>query len=396
MDTNQPPTNEQDIPDDFLADVSDESFVAAISAARTGQDPPSDLDVSDPSSILDQAKNVQDRRDTPSPEAQNKGIGSPEKAKAEPLNFANLRKAREAAERERDQLREERDSLLQRAQEADLTKAEKAQLAQDLESARKELSEKSEAITRVSARETPEYKQVYNLYQEGWKQLNEIVASDAIKESGVNVSAAALLQNNREAINGTIRALQESGDYASANDLQQTLSAMNVWKADLQKIEQSSVSKAQEWQKNRDGQILQSVSKAQMELAQEVPYMDFRSSAFLTLPEAQQQVIKQVHEEATQGVRQVLQSANDFGQLSNLAYRNSVIVRAQALELEGLKQDLPAKEAEITRLQKELAAYQKAAGSSMPNGSNSTSNRSSRPTNADEEFEELMAAIQTL
>jgi hypothetical protein len=73
-----------------------------------------------------------------------------------------------------------------------------------------------------------------------------------------------------------------------------------------------------------------------------------------------------------------------------------VIVRAQALELEGLKQDLPAKEAEITRLQKELAAYQKAAGSSMPNGSNSTSNRSSRPTNADEEFEELMAAIQTL
>ena len=133
-----------------------------------------------------------------------------------------------------------------------------------------------------------------------------------------------------------------------------------------------------------------------MELAQEVPYMDFKSSAFLGLPDAQQQVIKQVHEEATQGVRQVLQSANDFGQLSNLAYRNSVIVRAQALELEGLKQDLPAKEAEITRLQKELAAYQKAAGSSMPNGSNSTSNRSSRPTNADEEFEELMAAIQTL
>ena len=206
----------------------------------------------------------------------------------------------------------------------------------------------------------------------------------------------AVRADNREAINGTIRALQESGDYASANDLQQTLSAMNVWKADLQKIEQSSVSKAQEWQKNRDGQILQSVSKAQMELAQEVPYMDFKSSAFLGLPDAQQQVIKQVHEEATQGVRQVLQSANDFGQLSNLAYRNSVIVRAQALELEGLKQDLPAKEAEITRLQKELAAYQKAAGSSMPNGSNSTSNRSSRPTNADEEFEELMAAIQTL
>jgi hypothetical protein len=397
MDTNQPPTNEQDIPDDFLADVSDENFVATITAARTGQDAPSDMDLSDPESILNQADSVPTKANpTPSPEVQNKGIGSPEKAKAEPLNFANLRKAREAAERERDQLREERDSLLQRAQEADLTKAEKAQLAQDLEAARKELSEKTEAITRVSARETPEYKQVYNLYQEGWKQLNEIVASDAIKESGVNVSAAALLQNNREAINGTIRALQESGDYASANDLQQTLSAMNVWKADLQKIEQSSVSKAQEWQKNRDGQILQSVSKAQMELAQEVPYMDFRSSAFLALPEAQQQVIKQVHEEATQGVRQVLQSANDFGQLSNLAYRNSVIVRAQALELEGLKQDLPAKEAEITRLQKELAAYQKAAGSSMPNGSNSTSNRSSRPTNVDEEFEELMAAIQTL
>jgi hypothetical protein len=179
--------------------------------------------------------------------------------------------------------------------------------------------------------------------------------------------------------------------------LQQTLSAMNVWKADLQKIEQSSVSKAQEWQKNRDGQILQSVSKAQMELAQEVPYMDFRSSAFLALPEAQQQVIKQVHEEATQGVRQVLQSANDFGQLSNLAYRNSVIVRAQALELEGLKQDLPAKEAEISRLQKELAAYQKAAGSAMPSGSNRTTIKNSGGNiDAEEEYEELMAALRSM
>jgi hypothetical protein len=386
QDLDQPAdTTQDDLSFNFLDDVSDESLVAQISSAKTGMDIPSDLA---PEPTPDAP---------PTPEAQNKGIGSPEKAKPEPLNFANLRKAREAAERERDQLREERDSLLQRAQEADLTKAEKAQLAQDLEAARKELSEKTEAITRVSARETPEYKQVYNLYQEGWKQLNEIVASDAIKESGVNVSAAALLQNNREAINGTIRALQESGDYASANDLQQTLSAMNVWKADLQKIEQSSISKAQEWQKNRDGQILQSVSKAQMELAQEVPYMDFRSSAFLALPEAQQQVIKQVHEEATQGVRQVLQSANDFGQLSNLAYRNSVIVRAQALELEGLKQDLPAKEAEISRLQKELAAYQKAAGSAMPSGSNRTTIKNSGGNvDAEEEYEELMAALRSM
>jgi len=376
---------QEDLSFNFLDDVSDESLVAQISSAKTGMDIPSDL-APEPTPEA-----------PPTPEAQNKGIGSPEKAKPEPLNFANLRKAREAAEKERDQLREERDSLLQRAQEADLTKAEKAQLAQDLEAARKELSEKTEAITRVIARETPEYKQVYNLYQEGWKQLNEIVASDAIKESGVNVSAAALLQNNREAINGTIRALQESGDYASANDLQQTLSAMNVWKADLQKIEQSSISKAQEWQKNRDGQILQSVSKAQMELAQEVPYMDFRSSAFLALPEAQQQVIKQVHEEATQGVRQVLQSANDFNQLSNLAYRNSVIVRAQALELEGLKQDLPAKEAEISRLQKELAAYQKAAGSAMPSGSNRTTIKNSGGNiDAEEEYEELMAALRSM
>ena len=386
QDLDQPAdTTQDDLSFNFLDDVSDESLVAQISSAKTGMDIPSDLA---PEPTPDAP---------PTPEAQNKGIGSLEKAKPEPLNFANLRKAREAAERERDQLREERDSLLQRAQEADLTKAEKAQLAQDLEAARKELSEKTEAITRVSARETPEYKQVYNLYQEGWKQLNEIVASDAIKESGVNVSAAALLQNNREAINGTIRALQESGDYASANDLQQTLSAMNVWKADLQKIEQSSISKAQEWQKNRDGQILQSVSKAQMELAQEVPYMDFRSSAFLALPEAQQQVIKQVHEEATQGVRQVLQSANDFGQLSNLAYRNSVIVRAQALELEGLKQDLPAKEAEISRLQKELAAYQKAAGSAMPSGSNRTTIKNSGGNiDAEEEYEELMAALRSM
>jgi len=386
QDLDQPAdTPQDDLSFNFLDDVSDESLVAQISSAKTGMDIPSDL----------APEPTQDA--PPTPEAQNKGIGSPEKVKPEPLNFANLRKAREAAERERDQLREERDSLLQKAQEADLTKAEKAQLAQDLEAARKELSEKTEAITRVSARETPEYKQVYNLYQEGWKQLNEIVASDAIKESGVNVSAAALLQNNREAINGTIRALQESGDYASANDLQQTLSAMNVWKADLQKIEQSSISKAQEWQKNRDGQILQSVSKAQMELAQEVPYMDFRSSAFLALPEAQQQVIKQVHEEATQGVRQVLQSANDFGQLSNLAYRNSVIVRAQALELEGLKQDLPAKEAEISRLQKELAAYQKAAGSAMPSGSNRTTIKNSGANvDAEEEYEDLMAALRSM
>lgn len=58
MDTNQPPTNEQDIPEDFLTDVSDENFVATITAARTGQDAPSDMDLSDPESILSQAGNV--------------------------------------------------------------------------------------------------------------------------------------------------------------------------------------------------------------------------------------------------------------------------------------------------------------------------------------------------
>jgi hypothetical protein len=396
METNQPPAVEQELPDDFLADVSDESFVAAISAARTGQDPPSDLGLSDPSSILDQAKDVQDKRDTPSPAAQEKKDSLPEKSKAEPLNFANLRKAREAAEQERDQLREERDALLQKAQEADLTKAEKAQLTQDLEAARKELTEKSEAITRVSARETPEYKKTYNLYQEGWKQINEIVNSEALQEAGVTISPTALLQNDKKALNSAIRALQESGDYASANDLQQTLSAMNVWKTDLHQIEQSSVAKAQAWKQNREVQVSQSLQRAQQELSQDVPYMDFKSSAFIALPTEQQEVIKQVHADAAIGVNQVLEVASDPARLTNLAYRNAVVVRAQAMELEGLKQALPAKDAEIAKLQKELAAYQKAAGSSMPNGSTSTSNRSSRPTNSEEEFEELMAALKSL
>ncbi len=124
--------------------------------------------------------------------------------------------------------------------------------------------------------------------------------------------------------------------------------------------------------------------------------MDFKSSAFIALPEAQQEVIKQVHADAAIGVNQVLEVASDPVRLTSMAYRNAVVVRAQAMELEGLKQALPAKDAEITRLQKELAAYQKAAGSSMPNGSTSTSNRSSRPTNNEEEFEELMQALKSL
>lgn len=124
--------------------------------------------------------------------------------------------------------------------------------------------------------------------------------------------------------------------------------------------------------------------------------MDFQSSAFLALPTEQQQVIKQVHADAATGVSHVLEVASDPGKLTNMAYRNAVIVRAQAMELEGLKQALPAKDAEIAKLQKELKAYQKAAGSSMPTGSTSTSNRSSKPTNAEEEFEEVMAALRTL
>ena len=390
MDTDQQPPAEQELPDDFLADVSDETFVATISAGKTGQDLPEDPEPTDVQSPLDSAEAP------PPPTQAEKKDPLPEKTKGEPLNFANLRKAREAAEQERDQLREERDALLEKAREADLTKAEKAQLAQDLEATRKELAEKSEAISRVSARETPEYKKTYNLYQEGWKQLNEVVNSEALQEAGVTISATALLQNDKKAINSAMRALQESGDYAAANDLQQTLSAMNVWKSDLHQIEQSSLAKAQAWKQNKEVQMSQSLQQAQRELSQDVPYMDFQSSAFLALPEEQQQVIKQVHADAATGVSHVLEAASDPGKLTNMAYRNAVIVRAQAMELEGLKQALPAKDAEIAKLQKELKAYQKAAGSSMPTGSNSSSTRSSKPTNAEEEYEELMAALRSM
>lgn len=395
MDTNQPPA-EQELPDDFLADISDESFVAAISAAKTGRDAPTDDELTDSQSILDSAKDIQQNRDTPTPTSTEKRDPLPEKSKGEPVNFANLRKAREAAEQERDQLREERDALLEKAREADLTKAEKAQLAQDLEATRKELAEKSDAIARVSARETPEYKKTYNLYQEGWKQLNEVVNSEALQDAGVTISATALLQNDKKAINSAMKALQESGDYASANELQQTLSAMNVWKSDLHQIEQSSLAKAQAWKQNKEIQMSQSLQRAQQELSQEVPYMNFQSSAFLGLPADQQEVIKQVHADAALGVSHVLEAAADPAKLTNMAYRNAVVVRAQAMELEGLKQALPAKDAEIADLQKQLKAYQKAAGSSMPTGSTATSNRSSAPANAEEEFEELMAALRTM
>lgn len=390
MDTDQQPPAEQELPDDFLADVSDETFVATISAGKTGQELPEDPELTDVQSPLDSTEAP------PPPVSSEKKDPLPEKTKGEPLNFANLRKAREAAEQERDQLREERDALLEKAREADLTKAEKAQLAQDLEATRKELAEKSEAIARVSARETPEYKKTYNLYQEGWKQLNEVVNSEALQEAGVTISATALLQNDKKAINSAMRALQESGDYAAANDLQQTLSAMNVWKSDLHQIEQSSLAKAQAWKQNKEVQMSQSLQQAQRELSQDVPYMDFQSSAFLALPTEQQQVIKQVHADAATGVSHVLEAASDPGKLTNMAYRNAVIVRAQAMELEGLKQALPAKDAEIAKLQKELKAYQKAAGSSMPTGSNSSSTRSSKPTNAEEEYEELMAALRSM
>lgn len=386
----QPPT-EQELPPDFLADVSDESFVATITAARTGQDDPVDPDLVDA-----QTDSVKDAltEPPPTPTSTEKRDPAPEKTKGEPLNFANLRKAREAAEQERDQLRQERDSLLQKAKEADLTRAEKEQLAQDLEATRKELAEKAEAVARVNVRETPEYKKTYNLYQEGWKQLNEVANSEALKEMGVTVSPMALLQNDKKAINTAIRALQESGDYASANDLQQTLSAMNVWKSDLQQIEQNSLAKAQAWKQNRDTQLSQSLQQAQRELSQEVPYMDFQSSAFMTLPAEQQQIIKQVHTDAATGVSHVLDAASDPGKLTSMAYRNAVIVQAQAMELEGLKQALPAKDAEIARLQKELTAYQKAAGSAMPSGTAASSGRSSKPTNAEEEYEDLMAALR--
>lgn len=390
MDTDQQPPAEQELPDDFLADVSDETFVATISAGKTGQELPEDPELTDVQSPLDSTEAP------PPPVSSEKKDPLPEKTKGEPLNFANLRKAREAAEQERDQLREERDALLEKAREADLTKAEKAQLAQDLEATRKELAEKSDAIARVSARETPEYKKTYNLYQEGWKQLNEVVNSEALQEAGVTISATALLQNDKKAINSAMRALQESGDYAAANDLQQTLSAMNVWKSDLHQIEQSSLAKAQAWKQNKEVQMSQSLQQAQRELSQDVPYMDFQSSAFLALPTEQQQVIKQVHADAATGVSHVLEAASDPGKLTNMAYRNAVIVRAQAMELEGLKQALPAKDAEIAKLQKELKAYQKAAGSSMPTGSTASSNRSSKPTNAEEEYEELMAALRSM
>jgi len=389
---------------DLLAGVSDDSFVSALASAKVGDEvdfgnlqdgePPTEEDAADPS--FGSAQNLLQTDEAPTPEPTPEPTQEQPKGKPEPVNFANLRKAREAAEKERDSLREERDALLSKANEADLTRAEKEKLAQDLDQARRELEEKSLAVERINARETPEYKSTMNLYQTGWKKLNEIVASEALRDAGLVINPQLLLQNDKDAINQTMRALHESGNYAETQELASTLQAMNVWRVDLQSIEQKALEKAEQWRNNRDSQFAQTLEKAQEELSRDVPYMNFKSAAFISLPDDQKEVIRSVHNEASTGVKRVLDSVNNPEVLTSMAYRSAVVLQAQAMELTQLKQALPAREAEIAKLQKELSAYKRAAGESLPNGNVAPTVKNDRNRTREDEFQELMGALKSM
>jgi hypothetical protein len=303
---------------------------------------------------------------------------APTDTKPEGTNFRELRKAREAAEKEREQFRTERDALA--AKLADLEpraknyEVERETLTQQLQELTQAHTDAQTQVWRVDARQKPEWQEKATSIKTAAATVQEIMALPAVREAGLNHSVATLLDPNpqsRAALNETIRALNESGHFAEAQDLIDSHRAVNTWRGELRKIEEGAAEEAKAWQTNRETTAMGVVRGVREQIAQANPIHDTRSPEFLALPKEQQEFLVSQHTAAEAAAREVLTRTTRPDMLVADAYRTQLEVLLSRHALQSTSTQLSAAQKELTEIKAKLAAYEKAAGGGVGGGSTS-------------------------
>ena len=294
----------------------------------------------------------------------------------EGVNMRKLREAREAAEKERDQFRTEREALA--AKLADLEpraktyEAERETLAKQIEEKDKALAEAQAAAWRVDARTKPEWQEKATAIRSTAEGLQKILELPVLRDAGIGHSVATLLDPNpqaRPAINEVIRALNESGHYTEAAEILQANLAVNNLRADIRRIEEGAAKEAEAWLSRSDETAMGVVRGVRESLAAANPIFDPRSPEFLSLAPEQQKVLEDHHVAAAARARAALDMARRPDQLVAEAYKAQLSLglmqqREQALSAQMAQAQTreQAVQKELADLKARLATYERAAG----------------------------------
>lgn len=292
---------------------------------------------------------------------------APTDSKPEGVNMRKLRELREAAEKEREQYKAERDSLA--AKLADLEPRAKS-YENEKERLERELVEKDElartaqmAAWRVSARERGDWKEKAEAIRGAAGAVEQILALPELKEAGVQPPVVSLLDpNGRAALNDVIRVLNENGRYAEAQEVIDSHRAVNAWRGELRRIEEQAAEEATAWTTKREEAASGVVRSVREQLAAANPIHDTRSPEFLALPEEQRQFLTGQHAAAEQAAREVLGRVTRPQELVAETYRTQLGLRLFQQANAGLGSQLAAAQKELADVKARLEAYEKAAG----------------------------------
>lgn len=314
--------------------------------------------------------------DTP-PTADNPPVDSPPAArqpeKPEGVNMRKLRELREVAERERDQFKLEREELAAKLAELEPRakgyETEREQLRQQLEEKEQAHAEAQAMAWRVDARTKPEWQEKAQAIRNAAESVNAILALPAVREAGITHGALTLLDPSaRAALNDTIRALNDSGHFAEAQDLIDSHRAVNAWRGELRKIEEGAAVEAQAWQTRQEETAASVVRSVRDGMAQANPIHSSRSPEFLALPKEQQDYLTAQHAAAEEAARASLARLNRPEAVVAETYRTQLQLRLYHQANGGLVSQLTAAQKEVADLKSRLAGYEKAAGGGSPSG----------------------------
>lgn len=358
--------------DDFDVAALDPAnlVMQAMPGARTAaaQSPPKDEDeeeektppttenlVTDPNAITTQSP----KNDT-----------TPQNTKPESVNVRALRQRKEELERQNNELAAKLADLEPRAKGYE---AEKARLEQALAEKEQAIAEAQAAVWRQNAHEKPEWKQTAESIYAVGRQVGEILNSPVLREAGLKVTPAIILDpNNRQALNETIRILNENGQYAEASMLMQHHGEVNRMRGELRRIEKVTSEEAEAWRTNADAAEAGVFRTVRESLAASNPIFDSRSPQYQSLPKEQQEFLNQQIMAAEQEARNLRQAASKPEEMLSSAFRSSLSMRLLQQANSGMQVQLQSIARENSELKARIEKYEQAAGGGVAPGVNSS------------------------
>lgn len=273
-----------------------------------------------------------------------------------PLNFVELRKAREAAEKKVDELTKELEEA--RKAKSPAEDPERQTLAAKLAAAEKEKAELADTVSRVAVRKTKEFVEKEELISEAEKDIKAALEHPSVKDVLGRVTSKDMADPKK--YNEVMRALTDAGEYAAVKELDTALNVSRLWKSELAAMEEASRQKQEQWTKNKLESAKTQLGQTRANLINVNPALVPGSPEFLKHPPEVQKVIATAHEQAEQ-VALDFQSKSPEEQLNHL-YAATLSANLNLSQRNALDADSKGLQTKVAELEARLRAYEGTSG----------------------------------